>query len=303
MCNFCKTKPVITLPNSNKQLCKSCFIKYFDKKVFKTIKKYELIKREDKILVAISGGKDSNTILHLLNKYNQRFKIKLEALAIDEGIKGYRNKTLKDAKKICKENKVKLTIISFKDEFGYTLDQLIKKIKLKQCTICGVLRRYLLNKYSLKLKANKLVTGHNLDDEVQSILMNQFRNNVEVSARLGPLTGIVEEKKFVRRIKPLYLLTEKEVATYAFLNKLPNTFTECPNAIDAYRGDVRDFINNFEEKYPGTKHSIINSFLKTLPLLKNGFKTSKAIKHCKKCKMPSSKEICQSCELLNKINL
>src|SRR3989338_1379182 len=105
---------------------------------------------------------------------------------------------------------------------------MVKKFKNKTpCSFCGVFRRYLLNYGSKKFKFNKLATGHNLDDEYQSILMNQFRNNPEVSARLGPITGIILDKKFVRRIKPLYFVTEKETTTYSFLKKFPVEYSEC----------------------------------------------------------------------------
>jgi len=131
--------------------------------------------------------------------------------------------------------------------------------------------------------------------------MNQFRNNPRVSARLGPLTGIKEDKKFVRRIKPLYLLTEKETTTYTKLKKFNVKIGDCPHNTYSYRRGVRDFIDKFEEKYPGTKHAIIKSFLEILPDLKKKYKKGGEIKYCKKCKEPCSKDICQKCELLKKL--
>ena len=132
--------------------------------------------------------------------------------------------------------------------------------------------------------------------------MNQFRNNPEVSARLGPITGIEDDKKFVRRIKPLYMLTEKETTTYAYLKNFNLKFCECPYNTEAYRISVREIVNRMEEKYPGTKHSILKSFLEILPLLKEKYKGSKyEIKYCGKCKEPSSKDICQKCEILSKL--
>jgi len=299
MCKNCISKPVIII--NTKSFCKLCFFKYFERKFNKTISKFKLIEPNEKIGVAVSGGKDSLTLLYLLNKLKDKKRIKIEALLIDEGIKGYRDKTIKDAKKFCKDLNVKLNIISFKKELKYSLDQLIKKLASKPCSICGVFRRYLINKYSRKLKFDKIATGHNLDDEIQSILMNQFRNNPEVSARLGPLTGIRKDKKFVRRIKPLYLITEKEVTTYAYLKEFNIKFDECPYNTEAYRISVREFINKFEEKYPGTKHSIIKSFLEILPSLKKKYKNREEIKYCKKCKEPCSREICKTCEIKSKI--
>ena len=114
---------------------------------------------------------------------------------IDEGIKNYRDKTIKTAEEFCSKNKIKLNIYSYKEEFGMPLDNMLKVLDVKPCALCGIFRRYLLNKKSKQLKFTKLATGHNLDDEAQSILMNQFKNNIHLSARLGPNVGIKDAQK------------------------------------------------------------------------------------------------------------
>ena len=298
-CKNCKEKPVISLTNSNIELCKSCFFKYFEKKVRKTISKYNLIEKKEKIAVACSGGKDSMSLLYLLNKLAKKREIEVVAVAIDEGIKNYRD--LKDLKKYCKENNIEIHVSSFKNEFGFTLDQAVKKIKnINPCSICGVLRRRLLNKAAHELKADKLTTGHNIDDESQSVMMNYVRGNLERSTRLGPITGIVKDKRFVPRIKPFYFLTEKETATYAYLKQFPVKFIECPYSAISFRGEVRDLINSIEKNHPGTKHAIINSFLELLPALRNLYKESK-VRTCIHCQEPSSGEICNTCLIVNKL--
>ena len=303
VCKKCEVEPVIILPNSNIKLCRSCFIKYFEKKVFKTIAKYNLVEEKDKIAVGVSGGKDSLSVLSLLNRFSQKKRnLDIVAIAIDEGIHGYREKTLDTLKKYCEKNNIDLHIFSYKNEFGYSLDEMLRTIKgVNPCSICGVLRRYLLNVGAKKLNASKLATGHNLDDEAQSIMMNQFRNNVKLNARLGPKTGVIEDESFVPRIKPLYLLTEKEVMTYAYLKGLTDNFIECPNAEDSYRAQVRDWINMLEEKNPGTKHSIVNSYLEIMPMLKKQFKDKKELRYCKQCNEPCSMEVCKVCQIRNQL--
>lgn len=300
MCENCKINPIITV--SNIDYCQRCFPKYFERKVVKTISKYKLIEKNDRIGIAVSGGKDSFTLLYLLSKlYKNRPDIKLVAIAIDEGISNYRNLTL--LKKYCNENNIELQIYSYQEEFKNTLDDILKiKSPYKPCSICGTFRRYLLNKKSRELELTKLATGHNLDDEAQSIIINQFRNNTNRGIRLGPITGIIDDPKFVKRIKPLYFLTEKETATFAYLKKFPIEFSECPHSFEAFRSEVRDLLNSFEEKYPGTKHSIINSFLETLPILKN-FHEQSEIKVCSICQEPCSQKICNTCKLLNELNI
>ena len=302
----CSEKPVTSL-YSGEKLCKSHFIEYFESKVLKTIRQFELIEKGENIGVAISGGKDSLTVLSILNRLSKENpKIKITAIAIDEGISGYRDKTLITAKEFCDKNKINLNVFSYKEEFGLTLDEMLKILNVKPCTICGIFRRYLLNKKSRELGLTKVATGHNLDDECQSIQMNQMRNDLKASARLGPKGGLIKTNKFVQRIKPLYLCTEKEVTTYAFINGLLDNFNECPNAVHSYRAQVRDTLNDLENKFPGTKYSIVNSFLQTLPYLKEKFKDGE-IKTCKNCSEPSSNDICNACiyveKLKNKISL
>jgi uncharacterized protein (TIGR00269 family) len=298
--NCCNQKPVIEL-TAGEALCKKHFTEYFENKVFKTIRQFELIGKEENIGIALSGGKDSLTLLHILKKLSlQNPKIKLSAIAIDEGIEGYRDKTLETAKEFCDKNNIQLKIYSYEKEFGMPLDQILKVLDVKPCTICGIFRRYLLNKKSKELGFTKLATGHNLDDESQSIMMNQFKNNIQASARLGPKVGIKQNNKFVQRIKPLYLCTEKEVMTYAFINKLLDKFTECPNITKSYRAQVRDSLNDFEVKFPGTKYAIVNSFLQILPSLKEKFKGYE-LNNCIKCNEPSSKDKCNACKFVDKI--
>ncbi|MBU4501045.1 MAG: TIGR00269 family protein [Nanoarchaeota archaeon] len=300
VCKNCNLKPVITLPNSKTKVCKGCFVKYFEKKAYKTIGKYDMLgKKKATIAIGISGGKDSFSVLYILNKLAEtKRNLDIKLIAVDEGIKGYRD--LSNVKKYCKKNGLDLHIYTFKKEFGMTLDEIIKKTNMKPCSVCGVLRRFLLNSKARELGVDKIATGHNLDDEAQSIIMNQFRGNIERSARLGPVTGVKKDKRFVRRIKPFYFLTEREVTAYCFLRKLPVQYDECPYAISSYRAEVRDMINNFTAKQGQTKHAIINSFLDILPVLKKKYAKSE-IKSCKKCGEPCSGEVCKVCEFLDKI--
>ena len=299
--NCCNEKPIMNLPAGEK-LCKMHFTDYFEAKVFKTIRQFDLFDKEENLGIAISGGKDSLSLLHILKKLpEQNPKIKLTAIAINEGIHDYRDKSLATAQNFCDKNGIKLHTYSYEEEFGMPLDDMLKALDVKPCTICGIFRRYLLNKKSRELGFTKLATGHNLDDECQSILMNQFKNNVRASARLGPKAGLNNKNKnFVQRVKPLYLCTEKEVTTYAFINGILDVFNECPNVVKSYRAQVRDMLNDFEAKFPGTKYSIVNSFLRTLPDLRARFKDSEA-GFCKECGEPAAKDKCNACKFADKL--
>jgi len=303
-CSKCPHPPIINLQHGN--LCKNHFIDYFEQKVFKTINKYQLIGRNEKLCVAVSGGKDSLTVLYLAKKYLEKNNIPPEnivALAVDEGIDDYREHTLIDLKKFCTEHNVPLTIVSFEQELGKTLDKaypiINKDANKKPCNVCGVWRRYLLNKHAKKLGADKVITGHNLDDEAQAIIMNIFKANTSLAARLGPISGIEEHNLFIQRVKPLYLCAEKEVRLYALLKNFQIQFTECPYSREGYRHHIQEMLNDFEHRYKGTKQGIVNSFLDLLPLLQKKEKQmpEAGIKQCIKCQEASNKDTCNACAM------
>lgn len=278
------------------------FIKNFENNVKNTIYKFNLLGNKDKILVAVSGGKDSTTVLYVLNKLGYP----VEAITINALIGNYSKHNLENIKTFCKEQHIKLHEISFRKEFGYSLCYIrsvlqSKGIHLKSCTLCGVLKRYLLNKYTRKLKATKLVTGHNLDDVAQSVLMNFFRNQLELSSRLGPITGLIKDKKFVARVKPLYLTTEKDVEIYSKLQNFPVKYGRCPCSSDAYRNSVRNLLNEYEQISPRTKKNIITWYLKVLPKIKDYFYTDESLRYCMKCGEPSKKDVCMACFIIEKL--
>jgi len=294
-CKKCKEKVFF------EGLCKKHFIEYFENKVKLTIKKYNLFIKKEKILVACSGGKDSTTLAYILKKLGYD----IEAITINSLVKNYSKKNIDNLRTFCDENKIKLHEVSFKQEFGYTLKDIkkildSKGISMAYCTICGILRRYLLNKKSKELKADKIATGHNLDDEAESVFMNLLRGNIRLMARLGPITGIVKSRGFVPRVKPLYFCKEKEIEVYSKLKKFPVAYERCPYAQLSYREIVRNELIDFEKKHSKTKESIINWFLRILPELKKSFKREE-MTYCTICGEPSQKTICNACTILKKL--
>ena len=174
------------------------------------------------------------------------------------------------------------------------------------CAFCGTMRRNIMNKYAKKVKADKLITGHNLDDEVQSFVMNVFNNDFSRLVRTGARAGIIEHAGFVKRIKPLYETPEKEIIAYCAFNEIEHYSQECcPYSWSAKRNEFREMLNNFENRFPGTLFSVLRFNEK----LKNNLKVSanqkkefsKKLKDCSKCGEPTEKEFCNTCELIAKL--
>lgn len=304
-CTKCGEKAVYQ--GHGQAYCKEHFLDYFESKVFRTFRKYQLIKQTDKVCVAASGGKDSLTVLYMTMKYCKRHNIDFFALCIDEGIAGYRDHTVDDLTLFCKKYDIPYKVVSFKVKFGAGLDEIreqaMKEYNKKPCTVCGILRRALLNRASRELGATKLVTGHNLDDESQSYLMNLFQGNMRHNAGLGPITGLQQNKHFIPRVKPLYFITEKETRLFCLLRGFKVNFTECPNIHLSFRAKVRDTVNRLEADQPGIKQGIVNAFLEILPMLKENYRDSKPFTYCEKCGEPSAGKICNVCRLEDELCL
>lgn len=279
-CSKCDVQAVTDSP----PLCREHFISDFESRVKKTIKEFKLLSKKDRICVAASGGKDSTALLHILKKFGYN----VEALALDEGIKGYRDGTLIFLRKYCKANNIPLKIFSYKDEVGKTVDELSKNYR-PACNVCGTFRRHLLEKYSEGY--DKIATGHNLDDESQAVLMNILKAQTKLYHRQGPITSKI--RGFTQKVKPFYFIKEKDVMIYTFLLNLNTDFEECPYAPESFRSHVRDLLNEEESKNPGTKLNIVNKYLST----RHESDSVTTIARCSVCGLPSGSEICKACRL------
>lgn len=265
-----------------------------EKIVKQTISKYKLCNKKERILVALSGGKDSTVTAYLLHK----FGYKIEGFHIDLKIGKYSDDCRKAVEKLCSDLKIKLHVYDIKKEMGSGMCYLRTAIqskngkgKLKNCAICGVIKKWIINKRARELKVNKIATGHNLDDEAQTVLMNLFKGSLELSSNSGAITKNIQDKKFVSRIKPLFYVPEEKVRTYSKKMKLPVVYDKCPCAIDSYRIQVRKFMNTLTDKQ---KENIINNFEN----IQNKFKKENTLKYCKNCGEPSRNKICKKCELM-----
>jgi tRNA(Ile)-lysidine synthase TilS/MesJ len=233
-------------------LCNKHLIDDVTRKAKRDLRKYNL--SPGTIAVALSGGKDSSALLHLLHTIlAPNRKIKIVAITVDEGISGYREKTIKNASSLTDNLGVEHIVVSFKESFGRTLDNLLETTTHPPCSICGALRKNLLNRTAKELGASYLAIGHNLDDEAQTILINHLRGDI---SRLVRLSHARVQPGLVPRIKPLRHVPESEVAAYAGAVGLAVCPKACPYMNEAYRLGVRVFLREFEAAHPGTRHGI-----------------------------------------------
>lgn len=289
-------------------------IKSVEKTITETIQKYSLVKREDKVLVAVSGGKDSTTLLHALNQLGYN----IEAFTVDVHIGCYTEQNLENVKKLCEKENVKIHVFSFRKTYGHSIcharDTLNSKgIKVNSCTVCGVMRRRMFNIIAKKTGATKMATGHNMDDEVQSILMNIFRNRQTLNARIGPLQQL-PQTNLVPRIKPLFFVSEDEVIKYSKEMKFPVHYGRCPCSVTSLRSTVRDFLTECKQINPKAVQNIMDFFIKNKPqtsvtkpvlnkIQQGTSRMQKQLQKCTNCGEPSVTGICRTCELLRHLQI
>ena len=307
LCSKCsQNEAFFSREYSGERLCRKCFSASIEAKVRSTITKYHMLKFDDHLAVAVSGGKDSLSLLHILAKLKRyRPKTTLTAVTVDEGIKGYRNEALEVAAANCKKLDIPHHIVSFKELYGFTLDDMIVKARsggeteLTACAYCGVLRRKAINTGARQVHASKVATAHTLDDEVQTVVMNIFHGDIARLAKEKPVTSEVSPF-FVQKIKPFCEIPEKESALYAYVKKIRFQDIPCPYANEALRNDIRGMINLMEQKHAGTKFTVFKAIERLRPALEATAKTE-GFKTCVECGEPSAADLCKSCELLRHV--
>ena len=260
---------IIKKKQSGQKLCKDCFIKSIQNKVLKDIRKYHLLEKGDKVLLGLSGGKDSVMLLDILNSIKKRNIIDIMAVTIDEGICGYREEGVEIAARNAKKLGVEHRIVTFKEYFGMTLDDIISNKTVKDgrrnaCTYCGVFRRWIFNKVAKEEGSTKIATGHNLDDETQSIVMNYLEGNIQNLTRIG-VKSETRNSRFTVKIKPLREIPEKEIALYVVARELDVHFAGCPYAGESFRAEIGSFIKKLSNEHPTIMYSTLRGFDKMNP--------------------------------------
>ena len=318
-CNYCSNEAVYHRKISNEFVCKTHFIKTVEKKIRKTVRKFSMFSPKDKVVVGLSGGKDSLVLLFNILELQKRYPKSpiVEAILIDEGIEGYRAESIEIAEKMCKEWKTPLHIVRIKNAFGKTIDGIIPNLEdlnVNACTICGTVRRRLLNDKAYDLGADYLAIGHNLDDQIETFLQNIVRNDLK-QILLHPPNGNVksDKKEIVPRIKPLMSIPEKEITLYCYYKEIPIQVTPCPYVENFYilRKKIQDFINILENQSPEIKYNLLKMNEKIIEQVSMNYlkeeinQKSKNNGICKICKMPCglNREICYFCELKKGLNL
>ena len=294
-CDKCENVVVYSRKYSGENLCSECFSNSILHKTAKTISKYKMIKNNELVCVAVSGGKDSLVLLSILNQMSKTHNFKMFAITIDEGIPGYRDEALGIVENFCAELKIEHKVFSYKELFDMTLDeslQLRNDQKLSSCSICGTFRRRALDHAAKTINADVIATGHNLDDVLQTFLINTVSGD---TTKIGWMNPDSSSKK-LRKIKPLSEIYESEIVFYAFTNNIPFQTEPCPHMHEGIRTEIREFLNSLESKHSGIKNNMYNSILKISQFAKKA--SYKEKRTCLVCGNECTGKICSVCSMI-----
>jgi len=326
-CDKCGSDAVLHAAYSGLYLCEDHLCRAVEKRLRRRVREDGLVPDDatpedpETWVIGLSGGKDSVVLTHILHDIFERDpRIELVALSIHEGIEGYRDKSLDACEELTADLGIRHEVVSYESEFGVQMDDVVEDDPegMAACAYCGVFRRDVLSRYAEELGADKLLTGHNLDDEAETALMNFLEGDVDQIAKhfdasLGPFEGgdaPAEQTRetqdhHVPRAKPLRDVPEKEIALYARFRDLPAHITECPHAAEAYRGEIQELMLGLEENHPGTRHSIMAGYEKLAALAADAFggeDSDTDFGECDNCGAPTARDICRKCNLLDALD-
>ncbi|MFB6201603.1 MAG: TIGR00269 family protein [Halorhabdus sp.] len=315
-CDRCDEQAVMHAAYSGAHLCEMHFRQSVEKRVRRRIREDGLVPGDatpaDPVtwLIGLSGGKDSVVLTQILAEtFAVDPRIELIALSIHEGIDDYRDASLTAAQALTDSLDVRHETVSYAEEFGVRMDDVVEDDpeNMAACAYCGVFRRDLLSQFADEYDADLLLTGHNLDDEAETALMNFLEGDVDQMAKhfdasLGPLDERRLTDRHVPRGKPLRDVPEKEVALYARLRDLPAHIAECPHAEESFRGEIQSLLYELEEAHPGTRHSIMAGYEQLARQAAIERDRDMSYASCEVCGAPTTSGQCRSCQLLDALD-
>ena len=252
-----------------------------------------MFSKKEPVLLAVSGGKDSMALWSVLTDLGNQ----VTAIHLDLGIPNFSDKSLQAVQKFAEEKNLPLVVIHVKEHLGFSLPELQKKIPRPTCSVCGLVKRYLLNHYAFHHHFSVLTTGHNLDDEAATLLGNILRWREEYLQHQSPCLPS-DYPGLVKKVKPFYTLTDQEILWYVQQMKIPFCDSICPLSQKASSLDFKKALNIIEEQSFGTKHYFLFHYLEKKQSLFPEKQPKVVLNNCSSCGMPTTQERCSFCTLL-----
>jgi uncharacterized protein (TIGR00269 family) len=294
-CTKCGGRANIELRRHNAAFCADDFVEFFRNQVREAIRKYRMFGRDERVLVAVSGGKDSLALWDALiaDGYDTT------GLYLDLGIFDYSVESRARCEGFAAARGVPLLVSAVAEAVGAPVPVIKQVTRRPPCSGCGLSKRYLMNRAALDHGFAVVATGHNLDDEAATLFGSVMHWQTDALPRQSPALPSTHPK-LVRRVKPLYRLSERETAAYAFLRRIDYIVEECPFAAGATSIAHKEILTRMEEASPGAKHNFLFGFLDRA---RAAFERAEAVElnECARCGQVTTGTVCAFCKLADQV--
>jgi uncharacterized protein (TIGR00269 family) len=287
-CRRCWNPAIIEIRRHNAAFCQPCFLHYFARQVRRAIEDHDMFRADDRILVAVSGGKDSLALWNVLLDIGYA----ASGMYLGLGIGEYSDRSGELARAFAQTRGAELIHVDLQGEYGFDIPTAGRKGSRSTCSVCGLSKRYIFNRVALDHGFDVVATGHNLDDEAATLLGNTLRWQTEFIARQFPV--LAAREGMVRKVKPLHRVSERETAAYAFLQGIDYIVEECPLVGGNTQLKYKEAMNGLESGSPGTKASFYLGYLDRAAGLFKGEDTA-SLTSCERCGQPTTGRFCAFC--------
>jgi uncharacterized protein (TIGR00269 family) len=307
-CRKCGAKAAINMRHHKLALCKEHYLEWVPEQTERFIQKYGMFTREQRVLVAVSGGKDSLSLWDILARLGYQADGLYIGLGIDGGIR-YSDESRRLAEKFAQAHHLRLHVVDIPHEYDETIPEIAARTtrgRGKPCSVCGLAKRHVMNRVAREEGYDVLVTGHNLDDEAAVLLGNTLNWATGYLLRQSPVLE-ADQPGLVRKAKPLCRFYEREMAAYALLRGIEYIYEECPHAVGAKSIYYKEMLNRLEEDRPGAKLSFYLSFLQAKEgglFAQAADRQAQELHTCPTCGQPTSAPgECSFCRMMNLIEI
>jgi tRNA-5-methyluridine54 2-sulfurtransferase len=293
-CTRCRAAAVIEIRRHNAAYCGDCFVTVFRNQIARSIDQWSMFTPNDRVVVAVSGGKDSLALWDVLLEAGYD----ATGLYLGLGIGGYSERSHRATRAFAADRGASLITLDLAEVYGFDIPTAGRKGSRSTCAVCGLSKRYAFNKAALDGGFDVIATGHNLDDEAATLLGNTLRWNTEYIARQAPV--LPADDGLVKKVKPLHRISELETAAYAFLRGIDYIVEECPFARGATSITHKELLNRLEDTSPGSKAMFLQGFLDKA---RGRFQEREAITlvECVRCGQTTTGEVCAFCKLRDQV--
>jgi len=289
-CKRCREPAKVEVPRANASFCRDCFLRYVRNQVTKAIEEHEMFSITDRLLVCVSGGKDSLALWDIL--LDMGYDATGYHVVLWTG-EDYASESRQMCERFADARGAKLVVTDLKEDEGFTIEQIAREGRRTPCSVCGLTKRYLTNYAATQGGYDVLVTGHNLDDEAATLLGNALHWQTEYIARQMPALPSTHER-LSKKVKPLYRVSERETAAYAILRGIDYIVEECPLVAGNTQLRYKDALNDLERRSPGTKQQFVFGYLdKAAPLFVGADPVE--LRACSNCGQPTTGDVCAYC--------